>query len=1234
MQETNYSDQIGRLKQDLEKYAFLISKASQFINNYDDHGTLAHIAARNQLQGEMDTLNHELDLYGARFGNNRLIDLYINQGMDAQIQRKVHDIIVEERLEKWLQNPPNMTAKQHETEKLQMEGTGQWLLASDAFVDWEDNAGVLWIEGSSGTGKSVLSATVIKNLFEEEKRLMAHPPAIAFFYFDFRNKEAQSVEIALRRIVLQLSAQAPHPYETLNKHYQLSNGQKLPSCQDLHSILRRLLHELGRTYIILDALDECNSIDFKQIVALVSVLRAWKETPLHLLFTSQNRDVFTKGFSGVARIVLDVNVTQKDIEFFVSSELQTNSDLEAWQSNATRVTEQITIKSNGMFRLATCLLMELAHYVYPEDADLEQALESLPNDLVGIYDRFMLAIPKNWFLYAEAALRWIMFNEEDWQADLDLSALADAVAFDFSNSKQFTYKPNRQETNKSAIPKWLAGLITVSEKTVTLAHASVQDYLLSGHFKQRFNCDLAENLSHSFISFTCISYLLNFRQLSLEEVTVAMYPLAEYAARHWYYHTMNANDKKNLLNQAIQLLEDDLPYCALSHLIMGWESTVLPPLHFCCRMGYLECVSPLLSSRAGIDLVFENSTPLISAVSWGQKEIAQLLLEKGANVNLIAGKYGSALSEACYYQRQQIVQLLLEKGADANLTGEEDGSPLYIACNQGYQDIAQLLLENGADVKLRGGEHGTALGTACHQGHQDIVQLLLERGTDVNLGGGKYGSALGAACYQGKHNIIQLLLEKGANVNLAGGKYGSALGAAIYLGHQEIVQLLLEKGANVNLAGGNHGSPLCTACYRGEQDIAQLLLEKGADVNLPGGTYGSALGGACHRGQQEIVQILLEKGADVNLGGAEYGGSPLGTACYWGYHDIAQLLLEKGADVNLAGGEYGSALSTAIHLGKEKMVQLLLKSGANVNVADGNHGSPLGAACNGGRIEIVQLLLDAGANVNLTGGSNDSPDSPLSIACSGGKYEIVSLLLEKGANINLQGGHFGSALGAASYCGEQGIVRLLLKNGANVNLTGGSYGSPLGAACYWGRQQIVQLLLDRGANITLEGGEYGSALGAASAEKLEIVSLLLQKGANVNFVGGNYGSPLGVACYHHKQEIVQFLLGKGADINLAGGEYGSALGAASFAGQPEIVCLLLEHGADISLAGGKYGSALAAASAGNWGNNLDTVRFLLKNGADINTQGRKALKEAINVGNDDIAILLQEHGVVLDQGLN
>ncbi|KAF7349542.1 Ankyrin repeat protein [Mycena sanguinolenta] len=254
----------------------------------------------------------------------------------------------EEKLEKWLEYPPNMKRKQHETEKLRSQGTGKWFFKHRNFIKWINNPGVLWVEGPSGAGKSVLSSTLIKGLFGMQAQSIARTFAVAFFYFDFRTKDTQSVEIALRRIILQLSAQAPDLHKTLDNHYNLLAGQKLPDYQDLVSLLLKLLQQLGQTYVVLDALDECDSNNVQQIVRLVAELKAWAETPLHLCITSQPRDVFTKSFADVTRIALQADIMNTDIKSFITTELKTNSSLEPWKPRAAQVTKQVTRKANGM----------------------------------------------------------------------------------------------------------------------------------------------------------------------------------------------------------------------------------------------------------------------------------------------------------------------------------------------------------------------------------------------------------------------------------------------------------------------------------------------------------------------------------------------------------------------------------------------------------------------------------------------------------------------------------------------------------------------------------------------------------------------------------------------------------------------------------------------------------------------------------------------------------------------
>jgi hypothetical protein len=176
----------------------------------------------------------------------------------------------------------------------------------------------------------------------KDQRLF-HSSAVAFFYFDFKDKEGHAVLRALRCIVLQLSAQSPYPYKTLGREYMVSKGVKL-----LLRVLEDLLRELGRTYIIIDALDECPDGEHEKLIGLILWLQNWSATPLHLLFTSQPRAFFTTAFGNVPCIYLESGVIGEDIKTFITSEFQNNRKMKIWEDWADDITEKVVQKSNGM----------------------------------------------------------------------------------------------------------------------------------------------------------------------------------------------------------------------------------------------------------------------------------------------------------------------------------------------------------------------------------------------------------------------------------------------------------------------------------------------------------------------------------------------------------------------------------------------------------------------------------------------------------------------------------------------------------------------------------------------------------------------------------------------------------------------------------------------------------------------------------------------------------------------
>ncbi|KAJ7186203.1 hypothetical protein GGX14DRAFT_619337, partial [Mycena pura] len=417
-----------------------------------------------------------------------------------------------------------------------------------------------------------LSSTVIRKLLDDQQLFKTASPAIAHFYFDFRDEKKQSVEIALRRILLQLSARSSHPYQILNEEYNKTSGQNLPNYEQLLHISKELLGKLGRTYIVLDALDECREGDYQRLVELISKLKSWSGISLHLLVTSQPRGIFTETFGDVACITLEPQVTETDIKYYVTTQLQDSYKLKKLAKHKEDITNTIVDKSKGMFRLAACLLTELSQYAVP--GKLKETLSGLPDDLYEIYNRFLMPIYKKHPVYVERLLCFLLFSARP----VTLDELDDALAVDIFFVNEDSFHPE-QRGSAPVIFEGLEGLVNTVKSnswrslneevtTVHLAHASVQEYLLSTKFREQFKCDLREDISHNFIAQACIGYLLYFSNHPLNAENVWNYPLSPYAAENWYHHLLHGSgpSRKGLLGSTMKLLESgSKQYAALYH---------------------------------------------------------------------------------------------------------------------------------------------------------------------------------------------------------------------------------------------------------------------------------------------------------------------------------------------------------------------------------------------------------------------------------------------------------------------------------------------------------------------------------------------------------------------------------------------------------------------------------------------------------------------------------------------
>uniref|UniRef100_H2ZNG0 Poly [ADP-ribose] polymerase n=1 Tax=Ciona savignyi TaxID=51511 RepID=H2ZNG0_CIOSA len=120
-----------------------------------------------------------------------------------------------------------------------------------------------------------------------------------------------------------------------------------------------------------------------------------------------------------------------------------------------------------------------------------------------------------------------------------------------------------------------------------------------------------------------------------------------------------------------------------------------------------------------------NSTPLHLAAGYNNAEVAEYLIEHGADVNAQDKGGLIPLHNASSYGHVEIAALLIKSNASVNATDRWAFTPLHEAAQKGRTQLCTLLLAHGADPTMKNQEGQTPLDLAT----QEDVRCLLTDAT-------------------------------------------------------------------------------------------------------------------------------------------------------------------------------------------------------------------------------------------------------------------------------------------------------------------------------------------------------------------------------------------------------------------------------------------------------------------------------------------------------------------------
>jgi len=488
-------------------------------------------------------------------------------------------------------------------------------------------------------------------------------------------------------------------------------------------------------------------------------------------------------------------------------------------------------------------------------------------------------------------------------------------------------------------------------------------------------------LAHATLARASLGVLLQLDD-RVDKDSISDFPLADYAARHWFEHGQFENVSLTIRDATERLFDREKPYFSAWVWIYDiddpWREPTptthpewpeAPPLYYAILCGFRWLIEHLIATYPG-DVNSRggwHETPLLAALMTEDTDTALLLLRCGADVNVLDNEGWSPLHRVSFYGRVDIVRFLVEHSADVNLPGYKHFTPLTLASRIGEMEISRFLVQHGADVNAGTIVDWTPLSHATLGGHLDLVQLLIDNGADVNFPN-----------YEGS----------------------TSLHMAADIGRLDIVKLLLESGADFNIRSKDGRTPLDTASDSVNHEVASFLSGRmAASMSLEGVMNPTPSTIKRRNRFPKVVQALQKSGEEVNS--SENEQPSLYTASEDGQLDTVRSFLDCGSDVNALFRNRMTALHAASSKGKLEVAKLLIERGAYVDLRSRAGWTPLHNALREGNLEVARLLLDHGAHVNAKT-RNDGNALHLALLATFVAFEATQLLLERGADVDVR----------------------------------------------------------------------------------------------------------------------------------------------------------------------------------------------------------------------------------------
>jgi hypothetical protein len=347
-----------------------------------------------------------------------------------------------------------------------------WILHTkeyEAFTSWRsDESGLLlckllWIKGHAGTGKTMLLIGIIRELANQQ---LLSTPNLAYFFCQDTDTTLNNATSALRSLIWMLLVQQPHLICHLREKYQSRGSALFSSFENLEEAFLKMLKdpELLPTYIIIDALDECDQTTpgRAQLFRLIKTSFTLTEKVKWLVSSRPEVNVHAE-LRNVDAPGTFIELGTKCLEGPVRSYIEYKlSNLNYDAETLAEVSEEVHKRASNIFLWVALVFKELDK---DDESDAVEIIREIPDGLSELYGHMMTRIGKRLKRDGLVYYKNILVAASLAYRPLSLSELA--IIADLPPKKK----------SRTLVDK-CGSFLTVKDDTVYLIHQSAKDYLL------------------------------------------------------------------------------------------------------------------------------------------------------------------------------------------------------------------------------------------------------------------------------------------------------------------------------------------------------------------------------------------------------------------------------------------------------------------------------------------------------------------------------------------------------------------------------------------------------------------------------------------------------------------------------------------------------------------------------------------------------------------------------------